>query len=90
MRGSGRGTVARLVELPGKVSGQGEPGTVRWVNPEHVVSVRPRVTGVPPHVELHVELKLEGMPLFDSWFGTFHSVEGADRRWRAFLDDLTA
>lgn len=82
--------MARLVALPGRARGGGDPVPARWINPEHIVSVRPRMAGGPPQVELLIELKLEGMPLFETWLGSFSTLDAADQRWQAFLQELTA
>lgn len=79
----------RLVALPGRVAGQTEPAAVRWINPEHIVSIRPRMGGGEPELDLIVEIKLEGIPLFETWLGSFRTVQKADERWQAFLTGLT-
>jgi hypothetical protein len=81
--------MTRFVELPGRVPGASVSMTERWINPEHVVSVKPRFSGVQPSVELIVELKLEGLPIFEAWFGVFDSVAAADAVWQVFLHDIS-
>jgi len=41
-------------------------------------------------VDVFVELKLEGLPLFETWMGTFESKELADSRRQSYLAELTA
>jgi hypothetical protein len=79
----------RLVPLRGKVNGSAEPAVVMWVNPDHIVSVRPKISGTVPAIDVHVELKLEGLPLFDSWLGQFKTADAADSAWTALLAELT-
>lgn len=59
-----------------------------WVNPEHVVSLVPKVSRDGTHHVLRVEIKLVGMPAFDAWLGSFASGDEADARWRAFVAEL--
>ena len=42
-----------------------------------------------PQLDLIVEVKLEGVPLFETWLGSFRTVQRADERWLAFLAELT-
>ncbi|MEC5149532.1 hypothetical protein [Cryobacterium sp. GrIS_2_6] len=79
-----------IVALPGRVTGLSAPGAVRWINPEHVVSVRPRLAVTLEGLDLFVELKLEGLPLFETWIGTFENKELADSRRQSYLAELAA
>ncbi|GAA2246458.1 hypothetical protein GCM10009851_34910 [Herbiconiux moechotypicola] len=57
-----------------------------WINPEHVVSVVPKVHRDGTHHILRVEIL--GTPAFDTWLGEFDSGADADTRWGEFLHDL--
>lgn len=87
--GPAPGTVsvmARFVPLPDR---DGPPGAARmWINPEHVVSLVPKVSRDGTHHVLRVEIKLVGTPAFDAWLGAFTSGELADERWKTFLSEL--
>lgn len=78
--------MARFVSLPDR---DGPPGAARmWINPEHVVSLVPKVTRDGTHHILRVEIKLVGTPAFDTWLGAFTSGELADEGWKLFLGKL--
>ncbi|ARJ07670.1 hypothetical protein B5808_20040 (plasmid) [Cnuibacter physcomitrellae] len=59
-----------------------------WINPEHVVSLVPKVQNDGTHHVLRVEIKLVGAPAFGAWLGRFEFGAAADVRWREFLEDL--
>jgi hypothetical protein len=59
-----------------------------WINPEHVVSLVPKVHRDGTHHILRVEIKLVGTPAFDAWLGKFNSGADADARWGEFVHDL--
>ena len=59
-----------------------------WVNPEHIISVRPLTRGSAPTVTLTVEVKLEGMPLFIAPLGDFPTEAEATVAWAHFLATL--
>ncbi|MCS5716399.1 hypothetical protein NVV95_17770 [Herbiconiux sp. CPCC 205716] len=76
----------RFVPLPDR---DGPAGSARmWINPEHVVSLVPKVHRDGTHHILRVEIKLVGTPAFDAWLGKFDSGADADTRWGEFLRDL--
>lgn len=76
----------RFVPLPDK---DGPVGSARmWINPEHIVSLVPKVHRDGTHHILRVEIKLLGTPAFDAWLGKFASGAEADAHWREFLRDL--
>ena len=78
--------MARFVSLPDR---DGPSGASRmWINPEHVVSIVPKLTSDGALHILRAEIKLVGTPAFDAWLGAFDSGEGADEGWRAFLAKL--
>lgn len=60
-------------------------GGAIWINPEHVVSLRPLTSGAEPDVMLSVEIKLEGMPLFSAPLGNYHSNMESKAAWGRFL-----
>jgi hypothetical protein len=59
-----------------------------WINPQHIVSVRPLTRGSAPTVTLTVEVKLEGMPLFIAPLGNFSTEAEATVEWARFLSTL--
>lgn len=59
-----------------------------WINPEHIISLIPKIVFDGTHHTLRVEVKLAGTPDFDAWLGRLGTVEGADARWTEFLDDI--
>ena len=59
-----------------------------WINPEHVVSLVPKVVRDGVNHSLRVELKLAGVPAFDAWLGDFDDAEAADACWASFLTML--
>jgi hypothetical protein len=61
-----------------------------WINPEHVVSLVPKITRDGVHHTLRVEVKLVGLPAFDAWLGAFDDAEAANTSWSAFLAMLQA
>jgi len=76
-----------LVGLPHeKDTGDDQPGI--WINPAHIVQLIPLIDGAPDARRLIVELKLIGLPIIRSHFGTFASAEELDARWQRLLDDL--
>jgi hypothetical protein len=80
--------MARFVSLPDR---DGPPGAARmWMNPEHIVSLVPKITRDGTNHILRVEIKLIGTPAFDAWLGAFASGELADERWASFLAELRA
>lgn len=56
-----------------------------WVNPDHVVSLRPLITGAEPVLVLAVEIKLEGTALFTAPLGSFPSDAESNEAWLRFL-----
>ncbi len=84
--------MVRFVSLPDR---DGPPGASRmWINPEHVVSLVPKVSRDGTHHLLRVEIKLVGLPAFDAQVAgelagkTVESGDLADERWRSFLAEL--
>ena len=78
--------MARFVALPDR---DGPPGAARmWINPEHIVSLVPKLTRDGTHHVLRVEIKLVGTPAFDAWLGGFDTGDKVDERWKAFLKEL--
>ncbi len=76
-----------LVGLPSeKDTGNDQPGI--WINPDHIVQLTPLIDGAPDARRLVVELKLIGLPIIRSHFGTFASAEDLDARWLRLLEDL--
>ena len=59
-----------------------------WFNPEHVVSVVPKVSNDGMTYTLSVELKLTGMPLMNAWLGNYSTAALADAAWHMFLDNI--
>jgi hypothetical protein len=77
-----------FVPLPDR---DGPVGSARmWINPEHVVSLVPKINRDGTRHILRVEIKLVGTPSFDAWLGQFDTGEQADDRWKAFLGELDA
>lgn len=56
-----------------------------WINPKHIVSLRPLTMGSEPVISLTVQVKLEGMPLFTVSLGTFPTAAEAAREWERFI-----
>ncbi|MCS5735762.1 hypothetical protein [Herbiconiux daphne] len=78
--------MARFVSLPDR---DGPAGAARmWINPEHVVSLVPKVSTDGSRHVLRVEIKLIGTPAFDAWLGVYDTGEEADSRWALFLSEL--
>ncbi|MCS5716429.1 hypothetical protein NVV95_17925 [Herbiconiux sp. CPCC 205716] len=78
--------MARFVSLPDR---DGPPGAARmWINPEHVVSLVPKVSRDGISHTLRVEIKLVGTPAFEAWLGAFDSNDEADACWRQFVDSF--
>ena len=76
----------KLVSLPDK---SGPVGSARmWFNPEHVVSVVPKVSHDGTTYMLSVELKLTGVPLMTAWLGDYETDILADVAWHAFLHTI--
>ena len=76
-----------LVGLPNeKDTGNDQPGI--WINPDQIVQLTPLIDGAPDARRLIVELKLIGLPIIRSHFGTFASPEELDARWLRLLEDL--
>lgn len=59
-----------------------------WINPDHIVSLVPKVHRDGTHHILKVEIKLVGTPAFDAWIGQYTSGEHADEGWRDFLMEM--
>lgn len=79
--------MTRLVALPGRIRGQANAGPVQWINPERIVTIRPKISETDTF-DLTIELKLDGVPLFETWFGSYPTIDAADARWQAFLHEL--
>jgi hypothetical protein len=78
--------MVRFVPLPDR---DGPLGAARiWINPNHVISLVPKISRDATHHILRVEIKLVGTPAFDAWLGAFDTGDQADARWKAFLDEL--
>lgn len=76
-----------LIGLPNeKSSGNDEPAI--WINPDHIVQLTPLIDGAPDNRRLIVELKLIGLPIIRSHFGTFASAQDLDARWLRLLSEL--
>nr|WP_322843334.1 hypothetical protein [Herbiconiux sp. KACC 21604] len=60
-----------------------------WINPDHVVSLVPKLSRDETHHILRVEIKLVGSPAFDAWLGTFKTGDEANAGWAAFLGTLS-
>lgn len=80
--------MSRFVSLPDR-NGPAD-AAVMWINPEHVVSLIPKITRDGSHHILRVEIKLVGTPAFDAWLGHFGTAELADDRWSAFLVEMAS
>lgn len=80
--------MSRFVSLPDRNGPAG--AAVMWINPEHVVSLIPKITRDGSHHILWVEIKLLGTPAFDAWLGQLDTSDQADARWSAFLTDMTS
>lgn len=79
--------MVHLVGLPNeKDTGNDRP--VIWINPDQIVQLTPIIDGAPDARRLIVELKLIGLPIIRSHFGTFASPEELDARWLRLLEDL--
>jgi len=80
--------MTHLIPLPDR---HGPAGSARlWFNPDHIVTVAPRVIQTDAGHTLSVELKLTGIPVMDAWLGDHPSAETADTAWRDFLTSLDA
>lgn len=60
---------------------------MQWINPERIVSIRPKINEGKAF-DLIVELKLDGVPMFETWFGSYPTLDEADARWLEFLHEL--
>lgn len=76
-----------LIGLPNeKNPGNDEPAI--WINPDHIVQLTPLIDGAPDARRLIVEVKLIGLPIIRSYFGTFSSADELDARWLRLLSEL--
>jgi hypothetical protein len=77
----------RLIPLPDR---HGPTGAARlWFNPDHIVTLAPKIHDTGGGHTLSVELKLTGVPAMDAWLGDHSTTGAADAAWQTFLDQIT-
>ena len=59
-----------------------------WINPDQIVQLTPLIDGAPDARRLINEVKLVGLPILRSYFGTFISAHELDARWHRLLSEL--
>lgn len=62
--------------------------SIAWVNPEHVVSVRPVVTRAGDRASVLAEIKLAGMPTERFVVDRDCAADDLDRIWSSFIANL--
>ncbi|TAJ47854.1 MAG: hypothetical protein EPO52_06530 [Herbiconiux sp.] len=73
-----------FVALPGKTGPRGTDVD----QPEHIVSMVPKITRDGIQYSLRVEVKLVVTPPFDALLGDYSDVGRADAGWASFLQQL--
>lgn len=80
--------MVRLIPVRAHFVGRQNGQPTLWVNPEHIVIAQPKYTGDAAALDLNVELKLAGMPLFDIFVGRYDSRSDAETAWEKLLADF--
>lgn len=58
---------------------------VRWINPDHISSLVPRLTVTAAGVDLHVDMKILGTPLEHVALGSHPDRDAAQAAWDGLL-----
>ncbi len=76
---------ARFLALHGEKPPSGPYPHMQWVNVDHISWLEPRFSGIEPELHLHARLKVEGMPIIDSWIASVATRAEAETKWQEFL-----